>query len=88
MIGTLMDSSALYALADQHDKWHKAMAQAVAAQAGDRVVPVTVLPEACYMIGTHLGPAAERRLVRAVIGGEFALEAVDVPDLVRAERLL
>lgn len=88
MMGILLDSSALYALADQHDKWHKAMASAIESQAGERVVPMTVLTEACYMIDTHLGPAAERRLIRAIIGGEFLLEGLGMPDLVRAERLL
>lgn len=88
MTGTLVDSSALYALADQHDKCHKAMARAVEVQPGDRVVPVTVLTEAAYMIGTYLGPAAERRLVRAIIAGEFILEAVDMPDLARAAHVL
>ena len=88
MTGTLLDSSALYALADQHDKWHKAMASAVETQAGERIVPVSVLTEAVYMIGTHLGPAAERRLIRAIIAGEFLLEGLDMPDLARVEALL
>ena len=88
MIGTLLDSSALYALADQHDGWHKAMARAIEARPGERVVPITVLTEAAYMIGTHLGPAAEHRLIRAIIAGEFVLEAVDLPDLSRAATVL
>jgi uncharacterized protein len=88
MIGTLLDSSALYALADQHDKWHKAMARAVETQPGERIVPVTVLTEASYMIGTHLGPAAERRLIRAVIAGEFLLEGLGMHDLGRVGALL
>ena len=88
MIGVLLDSSALYALADQHDRWHKPMTVAVEGEPGDRIVPVTVLPEACYMIGSHLGPPAERRLVHAVIAGECLLEGLERADLIRAEQLL
>ena len=88
MISFLLDSSAFYALADQHDKWHEEMVRAVESEPGDRVVPVTVLPEACDMIGTHLGPAAERRLVRAAARGAFLWERVGLSDLTRAGRAL
>ena len=88
MIGVLLDSSAVYALADQDDKWHKATASAVESQPGERVVPVSALTEACYMLATRLGPKAERRLLRAIIHGEFLLEAVAVPDVMRADQVL
>jgi hypothetical protein len=88
MMALLLDSSALYALADRHDRWHDPMARAVEAQPGERVVPVTALTEACYMLGTHLGPAAERRLVRAAVAGEVLLDGPTTADLARAERVL
>jgi len=88
MPGILLDTSALYAIADRDDKWHKPMVAALERRHGDRIVPVSVLIEACYLIGTHLGPAAERHLIRATIRGEFLLEGLSLRDLERADAVL
>jgi predicted nucleic acid-binding protein len=88
MPGMLLDTSALYAIADRDDKWHGAMLEAVEGCIGQRVVPVSVLAEACYLISTYLGPAAERKLLRALIGEEFELEGLDLRDLERSEAVL
>lgn len=84
----LLDTSAIYALADRDDKWHKPMVNAVEARAGERIVPVSVLTEVCYLVCTYLGPAAERRLIRATIGGEFLLEGLNLQDLERVDAVL
>ena len=88
MAGLLLDTGALYALADRDDKWHAQMVAALEGRPGDRVVPVTVLTEACYLLGTHLGIAAERRLIRATLEGELLLEGVILSDLERADQVL
>jgi len=88
MPGILLDTGALYALADRDDKWHARMVAALEAHPGDRVVPVTVLTEACYLLNTHLGNAAERQLIRAAIEGELLLEGVILSDLERTEHIL
>jgi uncharacterized protein len=88
MPGLLLDTSALYAIADRDDKWHRAMVTAIKGRTGERVVPVSVLIEACYLIGSYLGPAAERHLIRATIRGEFLLEGLSLGDLERAEAIL
>jgi uncharacterized protein len=88
MAGVLLDTGALYALADRDDKWHARMVAALEGRPGDRIVPVTVLTEACYLLATSLGVAAERRLVRAILDGELLLEGVILPDLERADQVL
>ena len=88
MPGILVDSSGLYAIADRDDKWHHAMVAAVEERRGDRIVPVSVLTEACYLIGSHLGAAAERHVIRATIRGELFLEGLSLQDLERAEGVL
>lgn len=88
MAGLLLDTGALYALADRDDKWHARMVAVLEGRPGDRVVPVTVLAEACYLLGTHLGIAAERRLIRATLEGELLLEGVILSDLKRADQIL
>jgi len=35
MIGALLDSSAVYALADRDDRWHEAMVSAAESQPGE-----------------------------------------------------
>ena len=88
MAGILLDTGALYAIADRDDRWHKAMVRAVETRLVDRIIPVSVLTEACYLIGTHLGPVAERRLIRATIDGELLLEGLSLRDLDRVEDVL
>jgi predicted nucleic acid-binding protein len=88
MPGILLDTSALYAIADRDDRWHKATVKAIEGLRGDRIVPVSVLAEACYLIGAHLGPAAERHLIRATIRGEFLLEGLSLLDLEGADAVL
>ena len=88
MAGLILDTSALYAIADRDDKWHSAMRDAVEAWGGQRVVPVSVLVEACYLVGSYLGPAAEQMVLRALIGGEFQLEGLDLRDLERSAAVL
>ncbi len=88
MAGILLDTGALYAIADRDDKWHKAMVREIQGRREDRIVPVSVLTEACYLIGTHLGPVAERHLIRATIRGEFLLEELSLRDLERADAVL
>ncbi len=88
MAGLLLDTGALYALADRDDQWHARMVAALEDHPGDRIVPVTVLTEACYLVGSHLGIAAERRLIRATLDGELLLEGVILSDLARADQVL
>ena len=47
-------------------------------------MPVTVLPEAAYLLAAHLGAQAEQRLVRSIIDGEMEVE----PDLRRSLELM
>jgi predicted nucleic acid-binding protein len=54
----------------------------------DRRVPVTVLPEICYLLHTRHGAAAEARFVVAVAAGEFQVEGLEPEDLTRAAQLV
>jgi predicted nucleic acid-binding protein len=95
MAGMLLDTSALYAIADRDDKWHGAMVEAVEACVAERIVPVSVLAEACYLLGRYLGPAAERQLLRVLERADAVLQKyadanigfVDASIVAIAERL-
>jgi predicted nucleic acid-binding protein len=84
----LVDTGALYAMADLDDHWHGRVKACLERLRATLIVPVTVLPEACYLLSKFLGADAEMRLVGAVRTGEFSLEAVVLEDLPRCSELM
>ena len=88
MASVLVDTGPLYAIADLDDDWHDRTVRFLEANRDDLVVPVSALPEAAYLLAAHLGAAAERQLVQAVLNGELAVEQLISADLRRALELL
>jgi predicted nucleic acid-binding protein len=88
MASVLVDTGPLYAIADRGDDWHDRTVRFLEANRDDLVVPVSVLPEAAYLLAAHLGAAAERQLVQSVLNGEFAVEQLISADLRRTLELL
>lgn len=88
MASVLVDTGPLYAIADRDDDWHDRTVRFLEANRDDLVVPVSVLPEAAYLLAAHLGAAAERQLVQSVINGELAVEQLISADLRRTLELL
>jgi predicted nucleic acid-binding protein len=84
----IVDTGVLYAIADRDDAWHKAVRAYVERNGDPLLVPITVLPEACYLLNTHLGDEAERALVLSLVHGEMRLEPLVPDDLRRASALL
>jgi uncharacterized protein len=79
----LTDTGPLYAMADEDDEWHDRVRAFLETGRRQLVVPVTVLPEICYLIGTYLGAAAETRFMRSVQRGELRIETWSRADLTR-----
>lgn len=80
------DTGALYALIDASDSWHRPVADWWSSDASgvrDIRVPVTVLPELCYLLATRLGAQAETAMIDAVAAGEFTVEPLDDDDYPR-----
>ena len=84
----LVDTGPIYALADRDDDHHEGVANFLSQNRELLIVPVTVLPEACYLLRKLLGRDAEASLVRSVAAGELRLERVDQTDLRRIDELL
>ncbi len=82
------DTGPLYALIDRSDAWHRRVSAWWGKAAHHIVVPVTVLPEVCYLLQTRIGAAAETAFVRAVADGEFEIEPLEAADFERAASLL
>jgi len=84
----LVDTGPLYAMADQDDAWHDRVRAFLDTARVLLVVPVTVLPEACYLIGTHLGASAEVQFARSVQRGEVKVEFLKKEDLARTVEVM
>jgi hypothetical protein len=75
-------------MADRDDDWHLRVVRFLERSGDEFVIPVTVLPEAAYLLSGHLGVGAEQKLVQTVVNGEMAMEDLTVQDLRRALELL
>jgi uncharacterized protein len=84
----LVDTGPLYAMADRDDEGHSRIVRFLGRSRDELIVPVTVLPEAAYLLAAHLGPEAERRLVRSVADGELGLVELTIHELRRTLELL
>jgi uncharacterized protein len=84
----LLDTGALYALADADDDWHERVRDFLKGERQSLLAPVTVIPEAAYLIRKRLGPSAETRLAESLAAGEIAVENLTQRDLVRSSELL
>ena len=88
MIQILVDTGPLYAMADQDDGWHDRIREFLTTMPVQLVVPVTVLPEVCYLISAHLGASAELHFARSVQRGEMKLEFLKKEDITRTVEVM
>ena len=84
----LVDTGALYALADADDAWHQRMRDFLAGEHQSLLTPSTVIPEAAYLIRTRLGPRIEKMFVESLAAGEITVENLTPADLARCAQLL
>jgi hypothetical protein len=84
----LVDTGVLYALADRDDEWHARARQWTTGLRAVLLVPVSVVPEAAYLIRTRLGSAAERAFVASLAAEELAIEPLRTADLARISELM
>ncbi|HKS06240.1 MAG TPA: PIN domain-containing protein [Gemmatimonadaceae bacterium] len=84
----IADTGALFALMDVDDAWHHRVLAWWSRNLQPVIVPVTVLPEATYLLQTRISPAAEIAFVRAIGDEEFAIEHVDPDDIDRAASIM
>jgi len=84
----LADTGALYALVNRSDAWHQRTRTWWEANREPILVPVTVIPEATYLIATRLGSSYEAAFVRWLGDGEVEIESLQPEDVTRAADLL
>ena len=82
------DTGAIYALFDRRDKHHKAVRNAVMAEAGAILIPVAILAELDYLLHTRLGQKAEERFLDGLLQGSFTLCPFTLEDAAECKRIL
>jgi hypothetical protein len=88
MAAVLVDTGILYAMADLDDAWHEPVKAFLENITDSLVIPVTVLPEICYLLNTHLNQESERKLIASIIQGELRIENLIAEDYRRSLQLL
>jgi predicted nucleic acid-binding protein len=88
MASILVDTGIFYALADMDDAWHEPVKAFLKNITDVLVVPITVLPEICYLLNTHLGKESERKLIASITQGELRVEDLTNDDFRRSLQLL
>lgn len=81
------DTGAMVALVDADDQHHRLLLDLYEANPDGWVVPWAVLPEADYLIATHLGARAQEAFAADLAHGVFRIEWGDAGDLDRAHEL-
>jgi predicted nucleic acid-binding protein len=80
----LVDTGIIYALADRSDAWHLRARSFVENYKGTLIIPSTVIPEACYLLQTHLSPQAETAFIKSIVTRALRLEQITEEDMGRA----
>lgn len=84
----IVDTSALYALADADSPRHHDMRKHIEETRDVLVMPVTILPEVDYLVTTRLGVRVEIALMRDIAGGALRLENLTHADLDRCVEII
>ena len=84
----VVDTSALYAVADGSDDDHNACDELLGTFAGELVVPTPLVVESSWLICDRLGAAAEASFLRSVTTGELRREDLTDADWERALALV
>jgi len=84
----IVDTGILYALADVDDAWHKPSKKFVENILDTLIVPITVIPEICYLLNSNLGQEAEKKFLTAIIQEELKIESMKNEDFRRVWQLL
>jgi uncharacterized protein len=84
----LVDTSAIVALVDAADDDHQEVVRCVMNTDDVLLVPVTILPEADFLIAERVGVRGELALLQDIVAGGFGLESVTVADVARSAELI
>jgi hypothetical protein len=84
----ILDTSFLFALADQSDLNHQRVLAVAQAVNETLVLPIIVLPEICYLIASRLGHQAMRHFLSTLTPDAVQFETLTTEDMIRVQKIL
>jgi predicted nucleic acid-binding protein len=87
-VTAIVDAGVLYALVDRADPSHARAVAALESESEAIIVPLVVLPEVCYLIGSRIGSGEETAFIRYLADSDWRVEALVDADLDRVVTLL
>jgi hypothetical protein len=86
--GLLADAGPLYAYVDADDAEHAAALRLLEGHLGPLLVPMLVITEVAYLVGTRLGATAEARFLGDLASGMLTPLPVEPADWLRIAELV
>ncbi len=84
----ILDTSFLLALTNTKDRNHSRVLNTARALSDSLMLPISVLPEVCYLIASRLGHVAMRRFLQELVASDTILEPITLYDLERISEIL
>lgn len=87
-MSAILDTSFLLALSNPNDAHHQQVVSSARKLRGALILPVSVLPEICYLLASRVSHAAMRQFLQQLTKSQTILEALDYADLQRVNEIL
>jgi predicted nucleic acid-binding protein len=84
----ILDTSFLLALTNTKDRNHSRVLNIARTISDPLILPISVLPEVCYLIASRLGHQAMRRFLKELTASSTVLEPITSLDLERVTGIL
>ena len=84
----IVDAGPIYAAFDADDRHHAESRRLLEAYRGALLIPMLVITEVAYFLGTRLGPEAETHFAGDLAAGIFSPQPVVARDWVRIAELI
>jgi uncharacterized protein len=84
----VLDTSFLVALTNTKDRNHGPVLNIARTISDPLILPISILPEVCYLIASRLGHPAMRRFLKELIASGTILEPITSFDLERVTEIL
>jgi len=84
----LLDTSFLFAIASSKDRNHSRVLEVARTLNDPLMLPVTVIPEVCYLIASRLGHMSMRRFLSELVASNIIVEPIIFDDIERAVKIL
>lgn len=84
----IVDAGPLYAYVDADDAHHEPSLELLETHPGPLIVPVLVITEVAYLVGSRLGTEPEVRFLGDLAAGAFTVQPVAADDWLRIAELV